>query len=383
MTLLLEMMKTILVIEDEREVRENVAEILELEDFNVITAEDGSIGVQLARKYHPDLILCDIMMPQMDGYGAIAELRQQDATATIPFIFITAKAERHDLRRGMELGAHDYLTKPFTPSELRNAVVAQLSKRAVLEDRMNHKLDRLRSGIARALPHELRTPLNAIIGCSDLLLTDYNDFNPAEIWDMLRDIHGAGLTLYRTIENFLLYAELDLANVDPNRLRTFCNGARSPAKAIVAETSQAVARRVGRTADLHLELSEAVVAIDRAWLQKMVEEIVDNAFKFSAPSTPIQLTSLVREHWFRISVRDRGRGMTTEQIASLEAYVQFERKLYEQQGMGIGLAIVQRLARLHSGSLSLESVPGESTLVCLSLPLAQATDDFNPVCRSR
>ena len=375
-------MKTILVIEDEREVRENVAEILKLEDFNVITAEDGSIGVQLARKYRPDLILCDIMMPHLDGYGAIAALRQQETTATIPLIFLTAKAERRDLRRGMELGAHDYLTKPFTPKELRNAVVTQLQKRDALEDRMNQKLDRLRSGIARALPHELRTPLNAIIGCSDLLLTDYDTFNSAEILEMMQDIHGAGLTLYRTIENFLLYAELDLAEVDPERLRTFQNGAQSQVEDVVSETGQAVARRVKRSADLSLELSKAVVAIDRAWLQKMVEELVDNAFKFSDPNSPIQVTSLVQENWCRISVRDRGRGLTAEQIANLEAYVQFERKLYEQQGMGIGLTIVQRLARLHGGFLILESIPGESTLACLSLPLAPATDDLNPFPKS-
>jgi CRP-like cAMP-binding protein len=121
-------MKTILLIEDDADMRDNIAEILELADYHVVRAENGKRGVELAKKSPPDLILCDIMMPELDGYGVLHMLSKTPATAEVPFIFLTAKAERSDVRRGMELGADDYLTKPFEESELLNAVEGRLRR---------------------------------------------------------------------------------------------------------------------------------------------------------------------------------------------------------------------------------------------------------------
>ncbi|MBL8011915.1 MAG: response regulator, partial [Flavobacteriales bacterium] len=115
-------MKTILLIEDDSDVRENTAEILELANYRVLKAENGRRGVEMARKEQPDLVLCDIMMPELDGYGVLHLLGRDPATAEVPFIFLTAKAERSEVRKGMELGADDYLTKPFDESELLNAI---------------------------------------------------------------------------------------------------------------------------------------------------------------------------------------------------------------------------------------------------------------------
>ena len=122
------MSKKILIIEDNLEVRENTAEILELADFEVLTAENGKVGVALAKEQLPDLILCDIMMPELDGYGVLHILSKNEATATIPFIFLTAKAEKSDFRKGMSLGADDYLTKPFDEMELMEAIESRLKK---------------------------------------------------------------------------------------------------------------------------------------------------------------------------------------------------------------------------------------------------------------
>lgn len=121
-------MKTILLIEDDAGVRENTAEILELAHYRVLKAANGKEGVEQARKEMPDLILCDIMMPDLDGYGVLHMLGRTPETAEIPFIFLSAKAERGDVRRGMELGADDYLTKPFEESELLNAIEGRLRR---------------------------------------------------------------------------------------------------------------------------------------------------------------------------------------------------------------------------------------------------------------
>ena len=122
------MKKKILLIEDSTEVRENIAEILELSDYDVYTAENGKIGVRLANEHLPDLIICDIMMPELDGYGVLHILSKSSKTANIPFIFLTAKAEKSDFRKGMNLGADDYLTKPFDDLELLDVVTMRLKK---------------------------------------------------------------------------------------------------------------------------------------------------------------------------------------------------------------------------------------------------------------
>lgn len=127
-------MKTILVIEDNNDVRENIAEILELSQFNVLTAENGKIGVRIAQEQQPDLIICDVMMPELDGFGVLHILSQNAATAKIPFIFLTAKADRTDFRKGMSLGADDYLTKPFDDVELLNTIDIRLKK----QERLNN-----------------------------------------------------------------------------------------------------------------------------------------------------------------------------------------------------------------------------------------------------
>jgi CRP-like cAMP-binding protein len=121
-------MKKILIIEDNLEVRENTSEILVLANYNVVTAENGKIGVELAQKENPDLIICDIMMPELDGYGVLHILSKKPETARIPFIFLTAKTEKTDVRKGMTLGADDYLTKPFDDTDLLNTIEARLRK---------------------------------------------------------------------------------------------------------------------------------------------------------------------------------------------------------------------------------------------------------------
>ena len=123
--------RTVLIIEDNEDIRESTAEILEFADYKVYTAENGKKGVELAQSHQPDIILCDIMMPELDGYGVLYMLNKNEQTASIPFIFITAKTERVDMRKGMEMGADDYLTKPFGDMELLNAIETRLQKREV------------------------------------------------------------------------------------------------------------------------------------------------------------------------------------------------------------------------------------------------------------
>ncbi|RFZ89942.1 response regulator [Mucilaginibacter conchicola] len=143
------MKRQVLIIEDNTDIRENVVEILELAEYMVLQADNGKAGVELALKHKPDIILCDIMMPDLDGYGVLYMLNKNTDTSTIPFIFLTAKAERVDLRKGMEMGADDYLTKPFDDLELLNAIETRLKKKEAREEFYKKPLDRLNNLFAK------------------------------------------------------------------------------------------------------------------------------------------------------------------------------------------------------------------------------------------
>jgi CRP-like cAMP-binding protein/CheY-like chemotaxis protein len=143
------MRKKILVIEDNNDIRENIVEILELASYEVFDADNGKTGVDTALKQLPDIILCDIMMPELDGYGVLFMLGKNPDTAAIPFIFLTAKAERMDLRKGMEMGADDYLTKPFDDMELLSAIETRLKKKEQQQNLYSKSLDRLGTLISK------------------------------------------------------------------------------------------------------------------------------------------------------------------------------------------------------------------------------------------
>lgn len=140
-------MSTVLVIEDEPQVQSNIREILELADYQTLAAGDGVSGVQIAQEALPDLIICDVMMPLLDGYGVITQLRANPLTAGIPFVFLTAKSERDSLRQGMQLGADDYLSKPFSPEELLDAIAIRLTKHQALVQKFTHQLEQVEEAV--------------------------------------------------------------------------------------------------------------------------------------------------------------------------------------------------------------------------------------------
>ncbi|GGG12677.1 response regulator [Pontibacter amylolyticus] len=147
-------MKKILLIEDNQEIRENTAEILTLANYQVLEAPNGRLGVDLAKKEHPDLIICDIMMPQLDGYGVLHMLSKYPETASIPFVFLTAKSEKDDFRKGMNLGADDYLTKPFDDVELLDVVEMRLKKNEIMKAEFQRNVQGLDNFIQEAKGYE-------------------------------------------------------------------------------------------------------------------------------------------------------------------------------------------------------------------------------------
>lgn len=373
-------MKKILIIEDQPDVRENIDAILELEGYEVMMAEDGEMGIEMATHHHPDLILCDVMMPKLDGFGVVQALRQNPITSTIPLIFLTAKADRLSLRQGMDLGADDYLTKPFTIDELINAVTARLSKQTLIQQDVNQELDKFRSNITRSLPHELLTPLNGILGMSHYLSDYYDTIDGDEVQSCLADIKFSSERLYRLIQNFLLFAQLELFQSNAQQSQIWQNRlsqTTTNSVSTIEKITQKIAQQIERTDDLQLILKEASIHISEQDLDKITEEIIDNAFKFSVKGTPVIVESKLDNQNFILTVTNQGRGMSAEDIDRIGAYIQFERKLYEQQGSGLGLIIAKRMTELYGGKLEIQSIPNEQTTVFICLPLNQSQNEKN------
>ncbi len=358
-------MSKILVIEDDPFIRDSLIEILLAEDFQAIPAKNGSIGVHVAHEIIPDLIICDILMPEMDGYQVLHQLRCNPVTATIPFIFLTARAYKEDVRQGMEMGADDYLTKPFTRYELMGAIYSRLEKQAAINKQTQKKLDDLRQSIAISLPQELLVPLNSISSLSKIILENYQLAQSSEIGEIAQQIFVDSQRLHRLIHNFLLYAELEIAASEPEKFKALRSRRSIYSKTVISEAALQKIKEYSRESDLHFDLQEASIQISKADLQKIVEEIVDNACKFSPTGTPIQINSTLEKNTFTLQAIDRGRGMTKEQISELGAYIQFDRKLYEQQGSGLGLSIVKRIVQIYGGEMIVKSIPKKQTIVRL------------------
>jgi signal transduction histidine kinase len=363
-------MTKILVVEDAHALRKDILEMLTFEGFDVRGAENGLVGVQTAREYMPDLIICDIMMPELDGYGVLAELQKDVSTATLPFIFLTAKTDKMDVRHGMDLGADDYLTKPFTAAELIRTVHARLEKREVITKVAGRRLKNLQDNIILALPHELRTPLTGIMGFSDLLAMDCYTMEADKIAEMAQYIHSAAMRLYRLTENYLVYAQLEVIATDHDRVNSMRQHHTPNPRSIVENEAIQKAQQFGREADLKLEGSGGVsINILEDNLKKIAEELVDNAFKFSTSGKSVLVEEKIQDDQYILTITDHGRGMKLEQITDVGAYMQFDRKWYEQQGSGFGLIISKRLAEIHGGELTIDSKPDEYTRIEVKLPL--------------
>jgi len=353
----------ILIIEDDKLILESVADYLKEEGYQCFTAIDGQAGIAIAKSEIPDIILCDIKMPGLNGHQVLKELRNNPRTSSIPFIFLSALVDQQDLRTGMTLGADDYITKPFQPEDLISSIETRLEKYAIIRKRM----DDLKESISLSLPHELQTPLVAIMGYAEVLTDKFIDSSDHEALEFSQAILQAGLRLNRLIKNFIFYEKLEMIGVDKtiiNRKKEFT----TITPEFVSVISNKVSERYDRKNDLALNIQPTGVFLPLDYFSILFEELLDNAFKFSTSDTTVDITLLKNGTSFELRIRDEGRGMTKEQISGVGAYLQFERDKYEQQGMGLGLTIAMKIAKLYDGKLEINSVYGKQTEVVVTFP---------------
>lgn len=355
----------ILVVEDQVEIRDTLRDILEINGHEVVTAEDGVQGLKLAAQ-QPEFIFCDVDMPNLDGYGMLAEIKKMPGVCDVPFVFLTARVERSELREGMASGADDYITKPFSEDDLIKAIAARTGRQRGLRDRIDELARRHQHEINAQWSHELLTPLNAVMGMLELAEMDAETISPAELKEMLATIRQGAERQEKLARKLISYFSTEqMLAAGPSAQRP--GGAADRA---VRTGAGRAAKDAGRDTDLVLTVEPGTVGVREEMLATAVAEVVGNACTFSAPGTPVKVTGRPQSGRYRIEVVDEGPGMTAEQCERVGAFVQFDRKQREQQGLGLGLAIARATAKLAGGTIGLGVGPaGKGLTVAFDLPL--------------
>jgi CheY-like chemotaxis protein/anti-sigma regulatory factor (Ser/Thr protein kinase) len=358
-------MKKILFIDDNVSLRELTLEALSLEGFDVFGAGDGKGGIAIAKEHSPDIILCDIMMPEIDGYEVYRQLKADPSTALIPFIFLTALAERDDVRKGMNLGADDYIIKPISLDELLATIYTRLNKSKILTDQLEERMNELRDRITHVIPHEFLTPLNGILGFTGILKENINSLSRPEIADIVTMIEDGGNRLHNLIRSYLSYA-----------IVTSKEGQEIKSEKVnhihgkIAQISKKIAKHYDRESDLILNLEETELMIEPDDFDFLIKELVDNAFKFSEAKSNVLVLSTVIEGSLEIRISDHGMGFPLESMSDIGAFNQFNRQKIEQQGSGLGLITAMLIAQRYHGSLKITNDKFGTTVI-LTLPVNQ------------
>jgi two-component system sensor histidine kinase/response regulator len=347
-------MKTVLLIDDCLQLRTSFSMALRTNGYHVIEADSGVAGLEMARKHLPDLILSDIHMPGGDGSTLLRDIRHDPELKSRQVVLMTGRPDLVTPRKGMEEGADDFLLKPVGLQALLNCVKARFSRASIswrVEDQM---LAQLRSWVPPHLPHEFFTPLAGIIGLTEILRDDFSTLTSAEVNDMHNHVYQSALRLHRTLRNFLLV--LDLQTISSQPVPPFLSS-REVEESIQGGVDQAL-RQYERREDVTVRLDACSISVKAGDLSRIVEELVDNACKFSRQETPVNVELSADG---RLIITDRGRGLTAEEIVRIGAFQQFDRKRFEQQGLGLGLVLVQKLMLLCKAEFSMNSKPGEGT----------------------
>ena len=366
--------KRILAVEDHEALLTAIRDILEAEGCIVATATDGIEALRLIEETPPDLVVADIMMPRMDGHDLYREIRARPEWVRIPFIFLTAKAEQKDILQGKEMGAEDYLTKPFDPQELLVAVRARLKRAQAIWQATQAEFDQLKQQIITVLGHELRTPLTYVLGYTDLALEDLPSLSPDELENLLLGVKQGADRLALMVEDFLLLIRLDSGQA-AKEFRTlaqvYADWGMVVENAIREHKEQATAN--GVTLEMALPSDLPPVRVCEPFLMDALGRLLDNAIKFSREAGALVTVSARRvDEWAEIAVRDEGVGIAAQDIPHLfERFRQIDREEMEQQGRGLGLAIAQELISLHEGEIAVESELGVGSTFTIRLPVVK------------
>jgi two-component system, sensor histidine kinase and response regulator len=364
----------ILVVDDVQQNIQVVGTMLREAGYSIMPATNGAAALQRVQKKLPDLILLDLMMPEMDGLEVCRRLKADPPTRSIPIIFLTASNEMSHLVQGLEAGAVDYVTKPFNPPELLARVRTHLE--------LKHARERLREmndeknefmGIAA---HDLRNPLGAITGYAEIILEEGEALlasspeasarSAHEVNDCARRIHDTSKRMAEMVQNLLDANRIERGEMKLNLAPTDL----APVLSAVIETQRAPATSKQQTIYLESEASSVVVLVDPSLAVQVLENLASNAVKYSPPGTDIFVRLKKHATSARVEVQDQGPGLSAEDQKKL--FGKFARLSAKPTGgehsTGLGLSIVKKMVEAMNGKVWCESELGRGATFIVEFP---------------
>lgn len=362
----------ILVVEDDAHMLQGICDALAMAGYESLPASTGEEALACLEQAHVDLILSDIMMPAMDGYALFGKVRSNPAWTSIPFIFLTAKGQKMDIRLGKQLGADDYVTKPFEVEDLLIAIQSKLERATALRQASQAELARVKQNILNTLSHEFRTPLTYISGYVELL--EHDDVSLEDVKAFLGHIRKGSERLKRLVEDFLLVVALETGEIESiYRMQLVAHSDLAARINYLLDTLEA--RAAARSVRLRRELPDLPpVTCHVDYVLDAIGRLVDNAIKFSKrEGGTVSVCAWASQAALYIAVSDEGIGIRPEQRELLfRRFSQIDRHRLEQQGAGVGLYIAYGIVKMHAGRIEVESELGVGSTFTIELPLLPA-----------
>lgn len=345
--------------------------LLTNEKFQVCTANNGTTCIEMAKKEHPDLILLDVMMPDISGFDTAVILKKDDETKEIPIIFLTALNTPADLVHGFQVGANDFLTKPFNKEELVMRVMQQISlvaAKRIIEKQNAELLATLnnRDKMYSVIAHDLRSPMASIRMVLNLVVQSASpDTVGAELYALLDQANRESEEVHDLLDNLLKWTksqtgrlnvvmqDLDLNDIIPG----------------VVEIFEMIAQTKNIKLDLQCKADKLVVVADNDMLKTVVRNFMSNAIKFSPEGSSIEIIMLTEGDFAKVSVRDHGVGIAADRIDSIFHKGETTYGTGGEEGSGLGLQLCQDFARKIGGDCTVESVEGQGSTFSVLIPL--------------
>ncbi|MBK7981836.1 MAG: response regulator [Ignavibacteriae bacterium] len=354
----------ILILEDDKDVRDSLKEILQLNNYQVMVAENVKEALSTLEKVKPDLILSDIVMPELSGLEFLEKIRTIPVLFNIPFIFLTAQSESNKIREGMNLGADDFITKPFKVNDLLRSVKLRLEKKTFLDE----KIDLTLKGITKYVPHELRTPLVAILGYPQLIKENFDEYDKPQIFEMLDNIYHGSKRLLNTLEKFIIYSDITSNKIsEEHHEDSLTNNLEN----LVANVFEQIILTNERKNNFCKLIEESILEINCVHLSTIIKQLLENAFKFSEEGEQVTIIGKINNDKYLFEIIDKGIGFPKEFIHKIGPFVQFNRENNQQLGNGLGLAIANSLLEQFNSKIKIEENIDKGTKVSFELKIAK------------
>ena len=361
----------VLVVDDNPLIVNVLKSLLASESYQVYVSENGEEALEVLNKKEIDVVICDVMMPQMDGYQLHEKLRANSDKSHIPFVFLTALSDHSEVTKGIETGADDYLVKPFDPRELLAVVKGKVQRSKQIKESSQEKYDNFRKRIIHTLSHEFRTPLVAINTGTELLIDQKETIDDKKIQNLLEAIRRGGQRLERLVSDFMLLQQIEagmaqkLYDTRAKKIKL-----RELVEEFIEEQNERLEQE-GFSLNIINQVEEVQIYVYVPQIKDILSRFISNSIKFKLKDLTIDMHIYVQENEVVFDLKDRGLGMDVKKVKeAIDIFGQIDREKLEQQGGGLGLAIASRYAAINRGHIEFEEREGGGSVVSLLLPLA-------------